>query len=596
MCGIAGILDAPGRPADLATARRMTDRMAHRGPDGEGSFSDGSLALAHRRLAILDLTDAAHQPMTRAGYTLVYNGELYNFRALREELRSRGHAFVSGGDTEVVLAAFREWDLGCLERFDGMFAFAVWDAAARRLSLARDRFGIKPLYYARIGERFVFASEIKPLLDAGMGCEVDLDALQEYLTFQNTFSDRTLFAGVRCLPPGHRLTVEPGGPIRLSTWWAPAFDPEEGRTLEDWAGAVREELAASVRRELVADVPVGSYLSGGLDSASIVSLAAAERPGIPTFTGGFDMASVSGIEVVFDERPQASRVADHVGATPHVIEMREGDMARVLPNLVWHLEDLRVGTSWQNWYVADLAGRQVRVCLAGTGGDEVFAGYPWRFERSDELPPAEFEARSYLRWCRLLGDEARPGFFTAQAWARMDADRPREVFRDLIRQTEGCDPVARELGLEMRTFLHGLLVVQDRLAMAHSLEERVPFLDRALVDLASRIPSRFKLADGGGKRVLREAVRDLLPAGIADLPKQGFSPPEGSWYRGQSVRYVQEVLLSERALARGYFRPDAVRAVIAEHVEGRANHRLLIWSLLCFEHWNRSFVDGEVPE
>jgi asparagine synthase (glutamine-hydrolysing) len=590
MCGIAGIVDLNGAPVAADVLRRMSFALTHRGPDDEGVWTDGAIGLANRRLAIIDLTAGGHQPMLADdGRTvLVYNGELYNAPELRRELEAHGHRFRSRSDTEVVLRACEEWGPAAVERLDGMFAFAVWDDRRRRLLLARDRFGVKPLYYAVADGRFLFASEIKPLLEAGLPVRVSPEALAEYFTFQNVYSDVTLFDGVRILAPGTMLLLEDGA-TRLDRYWQLELEPDDVPSVHEWAGRVREAFEATVRRQLVSDVPVGSFLSGGMDSASIAAVAARSVPRLMTFTGGFDLSEASGIELVFDERDDAEMIARTFRTEHYEMVMHPGDMAWVLPELVWHLEDLRSGMSWQNHYIARLAGKFVKVALAGTGGDELFAGYPWRYELVADAPPDEFESRYYAYWSRLVADDDKPDFFTPA----FQGHAPFESYRARVARTSGLDPVSRALTFEAETFLHGLLVVEDRLAMAHSLEVRVPFLGEEVVEVARRIPVRLKHVDGGGKPLLREAMRGLLPTGILEKPKQGFTPPDRSWYRGPSVDYVRGLLLEARTLERGYFEPEAVRRVVEEHVQGRRNHRLLIWSLLCFEWWNRLFIDGE---
>jgi asparagine synthase (glutamine-hydrolysing) len=344
----------------------------------------------------------------------------------------------------------------------------------------------------------------------------------------------------------------------------------------------------------VSDVPIGSYLSGGLDSSSIALVASRSIPRLMTFTGGFDMESVTGLEIVFDERRDAEAIA-RLGPTEHyTMVMHAGDMAWVLPELVWHLEDLRVGMAYQNHYIARLASKFVTVTLAGTGGDELFAGYPWRYRLVENAhDPAEFEQRHYEYWTRLVGDSDKRDFFSPRTWETIERELPLEAYRAAIAPAADLDPATRAVYFEAKTFLHGLLVVEDRVSMANSLEVRVPFLDDELVDIARRIPSRLKHADDGGKRILRRAMAGLLPEDITGKKKQGFSPPDASWYRGRSMEQIRSLLLDRRTLDRGYFRPQAVRDVLDEHLAGQRNHRLLIWSLLCFEWWNRLFIDGD---
>jgi asparagine synthase (glutamine-hydrolysing) len=596
MCGIAGIYDLSGRPVADSEVRSMSDVMRHRGPDDAGQYVEQGLGLANRRLAIIDLSPAGHQPMANedGSLLLVYNGELYNFTELVPLLEARGHHFHSKTDSEVILHAFEEWGPDCLTRFNGMFAFAIWDQRSRRLFLARDRFGIKPLYYAVHDGRFVFASEIKSLLRVGIPRRVSPEALTEYFTFQNILSDLTLFDGVRLLPAGHTLSVSESG-VTTSRYWDLEFDPDESIDQDEWAERIRGTFEEVVTRQLVSDVPVGGYLSGGMDSASIAAVAARNVSRLMTFTGGFDLSSVTGLELVFDERADAELIASHFRTQHYEMVMHAGDMAWALPELVWHLEDLRVGMSYPNYYIAGLASKFVKVALGGAGGDELFAGYPWRYELVAGLDdPEGFDRAYYGYWSRLVPDSDKPGFFTDEVWAQARDHSPFDIYRAAIEPAAGLSPLDKALYFEAKTFLHGLLVVEDKVSMAHSLEVRVPFLDNALVALAERIPARLKHGGGEGKELLRKAMAPLLPEGVVEKRKQGFSPPDQSWYRGPTMDYIREILLDQRSLERGYFRPAYVKRVLAEHLEGRVNHRLLIWSLLSFEWWNRLFMDGDV--
>lgn len=595
MCGIAGIYDFGGRPIAASEIKRMSLAIRHRGPDDEGHYVGQGIGLANRRLAIIDLSPAGHQPMANedGSVLIVYNGELYNFLELVPLLEARGHQFHSRSDTEVILHAYEEWGTNCVHHFNGMFAFAIWDQQRRRLFLARDRFGIKPLYYAVHDDRFLFGSEIKALLEAGLPRRVCLEALVEYFTFQNIFSDHTLFEGVRLLPPGHSMTVSQDG-LQTDHYWDLNFEPDETLTEEEWVTRIHHVFEESVARQLISDVPVGSYLSGGMDSSSIVAVANWYIPRLMTFTGGFDLSSVTGLELVFDERAEAEGVSSAFRTEHYEMVMHAGDMAWVLPKLVWHLEDLRVGMCYQNYYIARLASKFVKVSLAGTGGDELFAGYPWRYSLvSDAEDPDVFDRRYYDYWSRLIPDAEKINFFAPDVWSAVRNYLSFDCYRQVIQPVASLDPVSKALYFEAKTFLHGLLVVEDKVSMAHSLEVRVPFLDNQLVDLALRIPLHLKYADGSGKRILRRAMSGLLPAEIVEKEKQGFSPPDGSWYRGQTMNYIREILLDPRSLNRGYFQPAYIRRVLAEHMEGRINHRLLIWSLLSFEWWNRLFIDGE---
>jgi asparagine synthase (glutamine-hydrolysing) len=630
MCGIVGIVNFDTAPADEAVLRRMCDALAHRGPDGEGQHVDGAVGLGHRRLAIIDPSPAGLQPMANeAGDVFItYNGEIYNFRELRAELEAEGHAFRSQTDSEVVVHAYEQWGDACVERFNGMFAFAVYDrrggARGARLLLARDRYGVKPLYYTANAARLLFASEIKALLrHPAVSAKVCWQALSEYFTFQNVFSDVTLFDGVRLLPAGCVMTVEPAtGRLTQRRYWDYRFasgglDVSEAEATEE----LQRLFEQAVVRQLVADVPVGAYLSGGMDSASITAVATRHIRRMRTFTGGFDLSSASGLELGFDERAASERLANQFKTEHYEMVLHAGDMEHVLPELVWSLEDLRVGQSYPNYYVARLASRFVKVVLSGAGGDELFAGYPWRYYRGLQhaATPAAYLAGYYQYWQRLVPDEDRPQFFNARAYRCVREHDPRQAFERVFDgQPVGGSSIEEivnaSLYLESRTFLHGLLVVEDKLSMAHSLETRVPFLDNDLVDFALQVPPRMKLRDlarapqvdeddvgkftiargsADGKLILRRAMQHLLPAEIHGGRKQGFSAPDASWFAGESIGYVTRLLCDRSARLNEFINPAYVRAIVEEHSAGRVNHRLLIWSLLSFECWCRHFLDGQ---
>jgi asparagine synthase (glutamine-hydrolysing) len=630
MCGIAGILARDGDVVHEGVLRLMGEAIAHRGPDDHGTHIDGPVGLANRRLAVIDLTPAGHQPMATADQrlTIVYNGELYNYRELREELATRGHRFRSYTDTEVVLNAYREWGSAAVERFNGMFALAIWDREERTLFLARDRYGIKPLYWARAGDELVFGSEIKSFLQhPGFRARVSPRHLLEYFTFQNLFTDGTLFDGVRMFPAGSTALVRPGDTqIHPTSYWSWNFaEPEPGDELSD--AEYRDELdrlfRQAVKRQLVSDVPVGSHLSGGMDSGSLTALAARELPYLATFTVGFDMTSSGGLEMGADERARAEAMS-YLFKTEHFESvLKAGDMERCLPSLVWHLEDLRVGQSYPNWYVSRLASKFVTVVLSGSGGDELFAGYPWRYYRAvvnDSFD--DYVDKYYGFWHRLVPNRLMPTLFRPQLWEQMRDVRTADIFRDQFSNggvpSTPEDYVNHSLYLEAKTFLHGLLVVEDKLSMAHSLESRVPFLDNDLVDFALRVPVRLKLRDldnvvkidenepgakgekffqrtRDGKLILRQVMGRHVPETVTEQVKQGFSGPDASWFRGDSIDYVREVLLDRDAKLYEFFSPEGVRGLVNEHLDGRENRRLLLWSLLSFEHWCRIFLHGSRP-
>lgn len=622
MCGIVGTLSFVGEPASPALLRRMTDAVAHRGPDGEGIFIDGPLGLGHRRLAIIDLSAAGHQPMlTRDGrYALTYNGEIYNFQELRAELEALGHQFRSRTDSEVLLNAYAEWGEGALARLNGMFAFAIWDRQAKTLFLARDRYGIKPLYYFRQGNLFLFGSEAKAML-AHPDCRPGLDreALLEYFTFQNFFTDRTLFANVKLLPAGNHMTVTAGGDVRLRRYWDYHFaEPERAADEREYLEELDRLFQQAVNRQLVSDVDVGSYLSGGMDSGSITALAAKQLPYLKTFTCGFDLHSASGIELGFDERAAAERMSYLFKTEHYEMVLKAGDMERVMPRLARHIEEPRVGQCYPNFYAAQLAGKFVKVVLSGAGGDELFGGYPWRYYRA--VVNDDFEHyidKYYLFWHRLIPNTEIQKVFRP-IWGEVKHVWTRDIFRDVFsehahRLTRPEDYVNHSLYFEAKTFLHGLLAVEDKLSMAHSLETRVPFLDNDLVDFAVRVPVRLKLGNLGdmvrlnenepglktrkyfeqtrdGKLLLRQAMQRFVPRDVTERIKQGFSAPDASWFKGESIEYVRRLLGNRQARIYSFLDFEAVRSLIDQHLSGEQNRRLLIWSLLSFEHWLLTYL------
>jgi asparagine synthase (glutamine-hydrolysing) len=630
LCGIAGLLNFDGEAASPVLLRRMGDSIRHRGPDSDGVYADGALGLASRRLAILDLSPAGHQPMmTPDGrFVMTYNGEVYNFQELRAELEALGHPFHSTGDTEVVLNAFAAWGAAAIARFNGMFALAIWDRRERRLTLARDRYGIKPLYYAADAKRLIFASEVKAILvhpDYRVG--VDQDTLLEYFTFQNVLTDRTLFRGVRMLPAGAYAVVEASGRTEIKTYWDFHFaEPVETRDTREYVEETDRLLRQAVRRQLVSDAPVGAYLSGGMDSGGVTAVAAKEIPHLTSITVGFDLSSASGLELGFDERARAERLSYLFQTEHYEAVVKAGDLERVMPKLVWHLEDLRVGQCYPNYYAARLASKFCKVVLAGTGGDELFAGYPWRYYRAaNSVDFEDYVQRYYKFWQRLVPNKVIHRLFQPHIWAAVKDRLTVDIFRDVLKRhaPKAFTPetyVNQSLYFECKAFLHGLLVVEDKLSMAHSLENRVPFLDNDLVDFAAALPVRTKLRDleevvridenevrpkqqvyfektNDGKLILREALKRLLPEDYVTGTKQGFSGPDASWFRGESMAYVERLLLDPKARIYEFLRPDTVSELIREHLSGAHNRRLLIWSLLCFEWWIRLFLDGgAVPQ
>jgi asparagine synthase (glutamine-hydrolysing) len=622
MCGVAGFLNLDGAPASPVILKAMTDAIRHRGPDGEGHFIDGTLGLGHRRLAILDLSPTGHQPILTPDnrYILSYNGEIYNFRELRLELEAHGYQFRSTGDSEVALYALAEWGEQALLRFNGMFALALWDREEQVLLLARDRYGIKPLYYSHARSVFAFGSEIKALLpQPAVGTSIDQEGLVEYLTFQNFFTDRTIFANVKLLPAGSILRVDGRGQPQIRRYWDYSFRERTAPLPEKDAVAQLDYLfRQAVNRQLVSDVEVGAYLSGGMDSGAITAIASSQHPYIKSFTCGFDLSSASGMELSFDERAAAERMSYQFKTEHYEMVLKSGDMERVMQRLVWHLEEPRVGQSYPIFYAAKLAGKFVKVVLSGTGGDEIFAGYPWRYYhavRNDDFK--HYVTQYYDFWQRLIPDSRKAEIFKP-IWQHVSHVSTRDIFQNVLaaQHQQGLGPedyINCSLYLEARTFLHGLLVVEDKMSMAHSLETRVPFLDNDLVDFATSLPVNQKLSSVAefarfdesdiskkreqhfrrfrdGKMVLRKMMKNYVPLDIADGEKQGFSGPDGSWFKGDSIDYVRRLLYNRNARIYDYLDREAVQALVQEHLHGISNRRLLIWSLIYLENLMEIFT------
>ncbi len=627
MCGIAGIFNISGNPTSLEVIKAMTNKIAHRGPDGEGFFVEENIALGHRRLAIIDTSPLGNQPMTSKNgqWVVVFNGCIYNYQELREELKSKGHSFISTTDTEVISEGLAAYGVSFFERFDGMFAIAAWHKSSKTLYLSRDRYGVKPLYYWLNGKTILFASEIKAFMaHPEFKVELNHEALNEYFTFQNLFDFQTLFKGVTMLPPANTVKIDTSNVSGIShkSWWNYDFsETDETMTFEDAKNETERLLKNSVVKQMVADVPVGSYLSGGMDSGSLTAIASQQIKRLTTFTAGFDMSSVTGVEANFDERRDAELMANYFKTEHYEQVINAGDLSWSLPRVVWHLEDLRVGMSYPNYYISRLASKFVKVCLQGTGGDELYGGYPWRYYRVfQSLDQKSFFDNYYGFWQRLVSDEDKQSLFTDSVYSKIKINQPRDIFERVftfnkkLKYDTPEQHINNSLYFEIKTFLPGLLLVGDKLAMANGLEERFPFLDNDLVSFAQTIPVKHKLGNlhnmkkidenisskrnkynefDDGKNVLRKAMMDFIPESIINRKKQGFSAPDESWYRGENADYIKELLLGKKTVSSEFINQKFVEKIIDEHINHRINHRLLIWSFMNFEWWCRLFLNGE---
>jgi asparagine synthase (glutamine-hydrolysing) len=593
----------------------MTDSIAHRGPDGQGQWIEKNVGLGHRRLSILDLTDAAKQPMFSGDnrFVMVYNGEIYNFSQLRDELSLLGHLFTSRGDSEVLLTAFRQWGTNAIPRFNGMFAIAIWDRWEQRLYLARDRYGIKPLYISKQGTNLAFASEQRALITLrDFQKKLDFGGIFEYLSFQNILTNRTMNQDIQLFPPAHFAILDVGAgktELDFTQYWDFNFqEPETTSSPEEYREELDRLLVQAVNSQLISDVEIGSYLSGGMDSGSITAIASRSIPNLKTFTCGFDLASASGIELEFDERNTATALSNFFKTVHFEVLLNSTHMENSLNKIAWHLEEPRVGQSYPNYYAAKLASEHVKVVLSGAGGDELFGGYPWRYSGNRNFANFNEYSNQYFNyWQRLLTDDEMKSL-TFPIRRHIKDLNAREIFRDLLAPSKyeprtKNDFINASLRFEAKTFLHGLLIVEDKLSMAHGLETRLPFLDNALVDYAMQCPIELKIDPpkifsqferefavkntknhietyGDGKKILRDVMAHYLPKDSLNRKKQGFSGPDASWFKGESLEYVRKTLSEVNSPIFDYLDYATTQTLLNQHLSGQQNRRLLVWSLL----------------
>jgi asparagine synthase (glutamine-hydrolysing) len=641
VCGICGEWNLSG--VDPRNLERMNDALVHRGPDDQGAVLLGEAGLAMRRLSIIDLS-RGHQPISNedASAWIVFNGEIYNHRELRRELIARGHFFKTESDTEVILHLYEDRGERLVDELRGMFAFAIWDTRRRKLLLARDRFGQKPLFWSFDGRRFLFGSEIKALRAAGGDdpARLDLRSLDEYLTLRFISSPRTLFEGVRKLPPGHLLVLDASqveasrghltaAPrIEVRRYWRLRYHPKRSHREADLVEEARERIREAIESHLVSDVPVGAYLSGGMDSSLVVAMMAEMRDEpIETFAVGVDDAG-------FNELPYAKAVAEHC-RTRHHEEMVWPDMVQLLPSMVWHLDEPSDPIAACMYHAATLASRHVKVVLTGDGGDEVFAGYDRYFGfrwvsfyaalpeslRRWLLGPAVHALRDSsayknvtqkARWVHDLsffdggrryaqataffrfGQEGKGGLYAPNVAASLSDVDPMESVVRGFDEAEARDDLDRMLQADISTRLpeHSLML-SDRMTMARSLEARSPFLDHRLAEFVASLPVSLKMRGRTLKYLLRRVAAPYLPESILKRPKQGFMFPLGYWMKGPLLPVVKHLLAHSTLVEEGIFQREPIDRLVAEHVANKADHHVRLWMILNVEVWYRMYVRGE---
>ncbi len=625
MCGICGIY---GYGADTIaserTLRNMLQVIRHRGPDDDGVYSNGPLALGMRRLSIIDLS-GGKQPITNedGSVVVVFNGEIYNYRELAAQLRQRGHTLATASDTEVIVHLYEDYGERCVEHLRGMFAFAIWDSARNRLLLARDRLGIKPLYYTQAGGQLVFGSEIKAILQhPGVEARLDLDALGNFLSLKYVPSPQTLFSNIAALPPGFTLICDERGPVARPYWDVP-FPAQRGRPRSEaeYTEELEELLRDAVRSHLVSDVPFGAFLSGGIDSSTIVALMSQflDQP-VKTFSVGFGEANAE-----FSELPYARMVALGYHTDHHELIVGPQDFIDLAEKLIWHLDQpIADDAVLANYMVSRLAAQHVKMVLTGEGGDELFAGYArYAGERfspifralpqpvrdltltmSGRVPGLRRpkialyalcqtdEVKRYASWFPLFNREMKTGLLSAQLRRTLDGSGPEQVFARQLTRTQAGDPLSRMLYVDTKLWLpDDLLARGDKTSMAVSLEARVPLLDHKLVEFAAALPPNMKIRGMARKYLLKKVSKAWLPPQITERKKKGFPVPLAVWFRGEARAFVRDHLAPETIRRRGLFDPVFVQKMLDEHESGFANHGSLIWGLLGVELWHRVFID-----
>ena len=626
MCGIAGFVESSTTSAPFtadesrALVHRMSDAIRHRGPDDEGTWLAEGVALGMRRLSIIDLS-TGRQPIHNEDRSvwIVFNGEIYNFPELRRELEAAGHRFYTATDTEAIVHAYEQWGAAAIARLRGMFGLAIWDQRSRTLLVARDRIGIKPIYYAELNGRLYFGSEMKSLLEApGLPRAIDLDALDHYLSFLYTPRDGSILSSVRKLPPGHVLTWHDGR-LRIEQYWQmPAVESFRGSEV-DAVAQLRSVLSDAVRCHLLSDVPLGAFLSGGVDSSVVVGLMAeATGQRVKTFSIGFD-------EPAFDELEHARRVAQHF-ATDHHEFVVKPDALDILDRVVSHFDEPFADSSAiPTWYVSEMARRHVTVVLSGDGGDELFGGYdrylphprvvafdrysPGALRRVAAIAAAGLphgvrgknflrhvgrdQQGRYLDAIRFFGADEKPALLSGDVWRQLHGPDPETRLARHFDRFASLPWASQMMRFDAETYLpEDVLTKVDRMSMAHSIESRVPLLDNEVIEFAATLPAALKIKNGRRKHVLKEVAATLLPADILNRRKQGFGVPLGVWFRGGLRELFADTLLSPSSLQRGYFQPAFVKRIVEEHVSGRRDHTLQLWQLVVFEKWHQLYVDA----
>lgn len=618
MAGIFGIFHLDKSQVGLREIKNCLNKISHRGRTIHQQI-DGNIGIGY----VGNPDELNPYVSNDTSIIVAINGKIFNKYALQRELKKEGLICKTNIAAEVIAKLYRIYGNDFVLKLNGNFAIAIWDTKKQELSLFRDRFGVVPLYWGQVNNTFIFSSEIKAIIaHSQFSVDINYDALNEYFTFQNLFRYHTIFKNVNMMPAATIRSISNKKPqLSQYTYWDYDFTNRDlNMTEEEAKEETKRLLKQAVGRQLIDDENIGIMLSGGMDSGSILAMASEERKRLSTFTIGFHMDSVEGFEANYDERAAAELMANYFKTAHYEQIINSGDMNWVMPKIIYHLEDLRVGMCYANYYVANLASKFVDIVLNGSGGDELFGGYGWRYFRIfDSTGRENFIKKYYEFWQRLVNDTEKRSLFTKNTWDKVEHKDTFEIFRRVLTFNEDLkynkpeDHIANAMYFEIKTFLPALFIVENKLTAAHGLEERVCFMDNDLVNFAQKIPIRYKIKDiekivklnenevnkfkqyndyDRGKNVLKKAMKEIIPHEIIEREKQGFSSPDQSWYRKENAKYIKDTLLNKNAAYRDIINQKYVEKILKEHDQG-VNYRLLIWSLLSFEWWCRIYLNNK---
>lgn len=599
MCGIFGYFSIQNN-LDESNLERVFHSMNHRGPDmfGSSTFLGNKICLAHKRLSIIDQSDLAKQPMEldNGDLSIVFNGEIYNYLELiRDDISLIDVDLVSKSDTEILLHLYKFYGFTFVKKLKGMWAFIIYDRSKSLVFMSRDRIGMKPLYYFWNEKELIVSSEIKSIISSGKyEVKMDFHALNEYLTFQNIISNRTLFEDVKILSAGHNMILDlKTMKLDLVKYWDLELVETDNRSVTFLKDEFRDILTNSVNRHLIGDAKIGLTLSGGLDSSSILALKKITKEKIETFTGYFDVLNKLKDEKSNNENEFAKKISEKFQSQHNELLISSKDVIGTIDELVWHLEDPRVGMSYTFLQLSKLVSTKVTVNLSGTGGDEILAGYPWRYEKIVDIDENQFNNKYYEIWQRVLKDDEKKIALKSNVLDLIDLNYPYNKFNEILSNDSSNANINKALYFDFKTLLHGFLIVEDKLGMASSIETRFPFLDYDLIEFVRKLPVGMKFNNGRSKFILRESLSDILPDYVLNAKKQGFTPPDFTWYANEILEDLKDLLLNEDSKINKLFNKSFVNKLFSDLKKG-VDNRSIVWALLFLEKWIYIFKPSNI--